>query len=402
MVDWKLHIIAVVRFSACYLSCLLIPILVWLNSSAGRGQALPCGVVTCDLILLLTLIVKPVSNGVAQTMLCCSTLPSVMWFGWSRSGTDMLMLVGMVKLAFLGSMYTTTLKVFGNAVSDTVSRITAVGLAYALFASTMACAWFATACSSPARSLTEPSWVAEDVATGILEYDSLASRYFRSLHFVTQTLATVGYGDIHPVTLPETLFSLLLVLSGALFYGYVISCITSLLSSQDFTTKLFRSVLTTLKDYLKLRKVPEGVRDRFTAYFEYLYTRQKGLSEEAVLGSLPAQVASDLRQHCCLQILRTVPFFMARPDGDSLTAQCANRMALVTYGPGAALSGAAQRGRTLFLIRSGKVDLVSPVTQKPALSLLAGDYFGDHHMLFGCPMEVEAVSAGFTEVATLR
>ena len=36
----------------------------------------------------------------------------------------------------------------------------------------------------------------------------------------------IGYGDIHPVNLAELLFSLVLLLSGALFYGFVISCIT--------------------------------------------------------------------------------------------------------------------------------------------------------------------------------
>jgi hypothetical protein len=56
----------------------------------------------------------------------------------------------------------------------------------------------------------------------------------------------------------------------------------------------------------------------------------------------------------------------------------------------------------MFLIRAGKVDLISHVTQKPILSLIAGDYLGDYHMVFGHPVEVEAVSAGFTEVAALR
>jgi hypothetical protein len=405
--DRAARAIAAVQFCAAYSSCILIPIYLCIEESRNKVAALPVAIFVCDLIVLATKLKSLQLGYTSRTILVVSCLPTLAWFVADVPRLDGILTLGLVKVTMLNCLYDSVLQTSRCAqLSDTASRITAVGLCYILYASSMASIWFGLSCTFSDHPgdhcLARTSWVSSDVSNEFMDFDCTSSRYFRSLHYITQTLATIGYGDIHPVTLPETLFSLVLLLSGALFYGYVISCITSLLSNQDVTTKLFRNLLVNLKDYLKLRKVPESVRDKFTAYFDFLYTRQKGLSEEAVLQSLPSKVAQDLRNQCCLQILRTVPFFKTRPDCDALTTQCLQRVTFTSYGPGSVLSGQACDERFLFLIRSGKVDLISPVTQKPALSLIAGDYFGDYHMLFDSPLDMEAVSTGFTEVATLR
>jgi hypothetical protein len=235
-----------------------------------------------------------------------------------------------------------------------------------------------------------------------MQFSSVESRYFRALHFVTQTLATIGYGDIHPVNLTELFFSLVLLLSGALFYGFVISCITSLLSSRDITTKLFRNDLGKLKHYLKLRKAEESVKEKFVAYYEFLFARQLGVSEQSVLAALPDSIAQDIRLSCCLSILQSVPFFQAHPHGPHFAQQCVARLIFAMHGPGSVLCAAGSAERVLFLIRSGKVDLISPQAKKAVLSFSAGDYFGDYCMIFGKSVELDAVASGFTEVATLR
>ena len=76
----------------------------------------------------------------------------------------------------------------GFYVSAIVSRTMLTILGILWYASTMGCVWFWMAYSLE-RDLAA-TWIAADP---VMQLDSYASRYFRSLHFVVATLATIGY-----------------------------------------------------------------------------------------------------------------------------------------------------------------------------------------------------------------
>jgi hypothetical protein len=404
------------EFGVSYLSCLLVPIFVSIDLEYRITGVLSILLILLDgPVVLFALRAYRAGSYQGCGIMIASAVPTLIVMVWALAGgTEGRFLLWvtaprMIKCILLPAQYRQAVRAFGESaggVSETASRIVLIGLFFIFYASTMACLWFSISCTFTdhvgANCLTGPTWIAADSSQGIMEFSSLASRYFRSLHFVTQTLATIGYGDIHPVNLTELLFSLVLLLSGALFYGFVISCITSLLSSRDITTKLFRNDLRNLKHYLKLRKIENSVKEKFAAYYEFLFAKQLGVSEQSVLAALPVSIAQDIRLSCCLSILQSVPFFQAHPHGPHFAEQCVAKLTFSTHGPGSVLCAAGSADRVLFLIRSGKVDLISPQAKKAVLSFSAGDYFGDYHMIFGKAVELDAVTSGFTEVATLR
>jgi hypothetical protein len=53
--------------------------------------------------------------------------------------------------------------------------------------------------------------------------------------FVFVTMATLGYGDITPVTAAETLMNLFLMVIGTSVFGYVIACISQLVTTGGHT-----------------------------------------------------------------------------------------------------------------------------------------------------------------------
>jgi hypothetical protein len=96
---------------------------------------------------------------------------------------------------------------------STTSRMTNMLLFTGIYANVSASVWFRIGCTRIATddsSMGEcmrdvDSWVTLDP---VLDMTSTLSAYLRSMHFVTQTLFTVGFGDIHPVSHSEFAFAL--------------------------------------------------------------------------------------------------------------------------------------------------------------------------------------------------
>jgi len=50
-----------------------------------------------------------------------------------------------------------------------------------------------------------------------------------SIYWAITTIATVGYGDIHPFGVTEKLFTLVWMIVGVAFYSYTVSTLSSIM-----------------------------------------------------------------------------------------------------------------------------------------------------------------------------
>jgi hypothetical protein len=431
------------EFLSSYATCILVPIELFVSKSYRLGGNVAMILVVLDIITFCcccTTIYSTKRCLTSTATLLASTSPmlilpvllssSIIRNARSDNVLVLVQCIRLVRFAFLQRQFNASMDVLikmNYRINAVLARIVLISLYAALFTSSMAALWFGLACYHNQHFFSETSasydssfyctldgtWLELDQASGFASVSDHYLGFLRALHFVAQTMFTVGYGDIHPVSEMELLFSLFLLLSGALFYGYVISAITSLLSSQGIATKQFREELALVRSYLTLRKSGEAVRAQFISYFEFLFTRQLGVDEESVLLSLPEELAGTIRRDCCLAILLSVPFFrehhqqqqqaLGSMAGDSFAAMCVHKLKFVTFGPGCVLFAKNSAERVLFLIRMGRIDLLSSSdSSKPVHSIIPGDYLGDFQMIFGVPAMYSAVSCGFSEVAILR
>ena len=109
-------------------------------------------------------------------------------------------------------------------VSDGYLRIIKFLGFVALLVHWIACAWFVAALTT---GFSPDSWVAR---TGIETLDP-ASQYIRSLYWTIATITTVGYGDITPGHTLEYAVALIVMITGASLYAFLIGSIASLLSN---------------------------------------------------------------------------------------------------------------------------------------------------------------------------
>ena len=70
--------------------------------------------------------------------------------------------------------------------------------------------------------------------------------YIAALYWVTQTVVTTGYGDIHSQNTLERLIACFMMFGGVIFYSLALSSITSLLNNLDLKNAKVESKLDTL------------------------------------------------------------------------------------------------------------------------------------------------------------
>lgn len=219
-------------------------------------------------------------------------------------------MLAVLKLPPLYRLFKQAMEKKGLFVHETYVRVVLVFVFAIFYSSILACAWFYLSCRRRDLStclLDDGLWVARD---SVLDIRDPVSRYFRSLYFVVQTLFTIGYGDIYPVSNSEIMFTLFLILNGSLFYAFMISSITSLLSNRDATTKLFRSETNVIKDFFSARGVASDIAEQMQGYFDFLFSRKKGVLEGTVLAALPSSLSLAVKASFA-PCLEQVAFFQA-------------------------------------------------------------------------------------------
>jgi hypothetical protein len=88
-----------------------------------------------------------------------------------------------------------------------------------------ACLWFLT---SKFNDFHPDTWVAR---LGLQDADP-GIQYLYSMHWASQTVTTVGYGEIPALTATEIGFSYVWMLFGVIFYSFTIGNFASIIASE--------------------------------------------------------------------------------------------------------------------------------------------------------------------------
>jgi hypothetical protein len=90
--------------------------------------------------------------------------------------------------------------------------------------------------------------------------------YIASFYWIITTLTTVGFGDIVAYTLFERIFCVLLMVFGVGFYSYIISNLSSIISSIDSRTANLKYKLESLDEFAKLTKIPQELMHKIQTH----------------------------------------------------------------------------------------------------------------------------------------
>lgn len=140
------------------------------------------------------------------------------------------------------------------------------------------------------------------------EYAQLSRKYLVSLYWSTLTLTTIGEVP-GPVTEGEFVFVILDFLVGVFLFATIVGMVGEIITNINAGRSNFQSKLDNIKQYMRYRNVGKSLQTRVIKWFDYLWTHNHSLDEQAILVSLPDKLHAEIAIHVHFETLRQVKIF---------------------------------------------------------------------------------------------
>ena len=125
-------------------------------------------------------------------------------------------------------------------------------------------------------------------------------------------MSTVGYGDIRPYTLGETLFNQLVVLSGAIFFAAIIGSFQGLFATLDSSSgSAFKAKLDQITQFMDFRDLPPHLRRNIRCHYRSVWKSQHGVDVKDLMQDLPLNLRMDLMHYQERQVFQIVEVLVA-------------------------------------------------------------------------------------------
>jgi voltage-gated potassium channel len=239
-------------------------------------------------------------------------------------------------------------------------------------------------------------WAAlRDTPTGT---DS-ATRYLQAVYWCIQTLATVGYGDVTPQNNAQTLYTIGVMLLGVGIYAYLIGNIATLLTQIDPIRTRYREQVEQMAAFMHYRRLPRPLQERIRHYLDYRWQQRLGYEEATLLALLPPSLQAEVTLHLKRDLIEKVPLFQGASE--AFIREVALEMQPVVYLPGDVVVRAGERGRDMFFISQGRVEVRSPDGQTVYNILDEGDFFGEVALFFQQPRTATVSALAYCDLYRL-
>ena len=119
---------------------------------------------------------------------------------------------------------------------------------------------------------------------------------------------------LHPTTLKEHIYFLLVSLMGAIVSAIVVGSVCSIFLSKSLADQKVDKQLAELRDYLTTQKIPAELNKEIRTYMEHLYRMKTGYDIREVLDTLPTGIKMKLLDHMYRRTILKIPMFKGSGD----------------------------------------------------------------------------------------
>lgn len=137
----------------------------------------------------------------------------------------------------------------------------------------------------------------------------------RALYWAITTFATIGYGDITPLNVPQIAYTIVVEIIGVGMFGYMIGNIASLLADLDIARSKYQEGFNHLNLFMEYRGIPVALRQKLRRYYRYMWESRRGYDENLLLKDLPSALQKELAMHIHAEVLEKIPIFRGAEDG---------------------------------------------------------------------------------------
>uniref|UniRef100_A0A671NLN5 Voltage-gated inwardly rectifying potassium channel KCNH2 n=1 Tax=Sinocyclocheilus anshuiensis TaxID=1608454 RepID=A0A671NLN5_9TELE len=279
-----------------------------------------------------------------------------------RSVEDTTTLIGLLKTARLLRLVRVARKL------DRYSEYGAAVLfllmcTFALIAHWLACIWYAIGNverSGPSRigwldSLGEQlgkPYNKTNPASG----PSIKDKYVTALYFTFSSLTSVGFGNVSPNTNSEKIFSICVMLIGALMYASIFGNVSAIIQRLYSGTARYHTQMLRVREFIRFHQIPNPLRQRLEEYFQHAWSYTNGIDMNAVLKGFPECLQADICLHLNRTLLQNCKAFKGSTKG------CLRALAMkfkTTHAPpGDTLVHAGDVISALYFISRGSIEIL--------------------------------------------
>lgn len=148
-----------------------------------------------------------------------------------------------------------------------------------------------------------------------------SDKYFYCLWWGLQQLSSYGQNLQVSTFIGETMFAILIAIFGLVLFAHLIGNMQTYLQSIIQRLEEWRLKRRDTEEWMTHRILPEDLKHRVRRFVQYKWVATRGVDEDAILRSLPADLRRDIQRHLCLELVKKVPYF-SQMDNQLLDAIC--------------------------------------------------------------------------------
>ena len=206
----------------------------------------------------------------------------------------------------------------------------------------------------------------------------LVNMYIYCFYWSTLTLTTIGETPT-PERNEEIIYVTIDFLVGVLIFATIIGNVGSMITNMNKSNAEFQHKMDGVKQYMEFRKVSESLETRVIRWFDYLWVNRQSMDEDSVLGTLPEKLKAEIAIHVHIETLRRVAIFQDAEPG--LLVELVLKLKLSVYSPGDYICRKGDIGKEMYILKRGKIVVVSPDGKTVYVTLSDGAVFGELSIL---------------------
>ncbi|QDZ20036.1 potassium voltage-gated channel subfamily H protein [Chloropicon primus] len=240
--------------------------------------------------------------------------------------------------------------------------------------------------------------LSDDFEWDIVDYEwtlfcaDIKTKYSFSLYFAITTMASVGYGDITPMTNIERNFAMLFEVVGSLIAALFFANMAVLIAGIDTRGDRLREKLGEVNHYIKTRCIPKELAQRMKDAVEYWWQVHSGLNVKDYLADIPVTLRIEIFSHIQKGCVDRCPIFVDLSQ--AFLRNITLHLHPISFLPKDMIFYLGEADKRMFFITEGYVEFLDEdyVLVKTKGE---GDFFGDFEAIFDtrCQMYARAATA---------
>ena len=218
--------------------------------------------------------------------------------------------------------------------------------------------------------------------------------YLASIYFVMQTIATIGFGDIVPVTMTERIYTLLLLLIGVGFYSYIVGNLSNIFKVLEKDKASIKLKLSRLQEFAKDNKIPQRLREKIKRHIEM--TSESGIQnfdKASLIKELPASLKNQVQIHIHKKIVERIFFFQDKDE--QFICRFVGKLKTQELSTSELIYSKEDSADDVYFISKGRI-IIKGEFGGIVKNFLQGSYFGEIEVLNNSTRKFTAVIASAT------